>query len=147
MDINVLGNDLPNQVDFDRDYESVVQDLFEDINTLGDIRVQVDGGDFDGLLLFPDFCRISKLIKKYTHPIMVPSLQALIKKRRQALKKGLKRRYRELAHMSNELEENFTQRISEVILDSFKIEQEVFFESWKRGLEFDEANHEVLNTQ
>ena len=49
--------------------------------------------------------------------------------------------------MSNELEENFTQRISEVILDSFKIEQEVFFESWKRGLEFDEANHEVLNTQ
>lgn len=74
VDSTVLGNDLPNQVDFDRDYESVVQDLFEDINTLGDIRVQVDGGDFDGLLLFPDFCRISKLIKKYTHPIMVPSL-------------------------------------------------------------------------
>jgi hypothetical protein len=93
-----LENNLQKLVDFDRDFDNITQDLLEDINTLGEIRVQEDGGAFDGLLLFPDFCRISKLIKKYTHPVMIPSLKALIKMRRKALEMGNEKLYRELAH-------------------------------------------------
>ena len=80
-----MTNDLGQEEDFERDFNEIYEDLIEDINLLGEISVQDDGGDYDGLLLFADFCRINKLIKKYTHPIMVQSLRALIYKRREAL--------------------------------------------------------------
>lgn len=60
------------------------------------------------MLTFADFCRINKLIKKYTHPVMVPSLKKLIETRREALLDEDSERYRELALIFSECEENFT---------------------------------------
>ena len=65
-------------IDFDKDFEALSEELWEDIQMLGEIRVQ----ESTGLLLFADFCRINTLIKKYTHPANVPSLKTLIDYRR-----------------------------------------------------------------
>jgi len=68
-------------VDLERDFDNIYEELLEDLALLGDIRVQDNQDDTNedsyDLLLFPDFCRINKLIKKYTHPTMVPSLNLL----------------------------------------------------------------------
>lgn len=85
QDRNML---LCQTVDLERDFDNIYEELLEDLALLGDIRVQdnqdnnEDGYD---LLLFPDFCRINKLIKKYTHPTMVPSLNLLTQQRRSIL--------------------------------------------------------------
>jgi len=67
-------------VDLERDFDHIYEELLEDLALLGDVSVEEYqdniGGSYD-LLLFPDFCRINKLIKKYTHPTMVPSLNLL----------------------------------------------------------------------
>ena len=103
-------------MDFDTDFDCVYEALLEDIGLLGDIQI-ID--EDVPLLSFPDFCRINKLIKKYTHPVMVPSLKKLIDKRREALVKEDTERYRELALIFSECEENFTQRVSDVVLEHF----------------------------
>ncbi len=74
----------------------IYDDLLEEIDLLGDIRLH-EIGDRGDLLLFADFCRINKLIKKYTHPVMVPSLTILMQQRRDALDSDEDDRYRELA--------------------------------------------------
>ena len=138
---NRLIDELKQEVDFDRDFDKIYDNLMEDISLLGDVHVQEPTDEFaDGFLLFADFCRINKLIKKYTHPSMVPSLKAMIAKRRATLVNQDHAAYRELAFMSSECEENFTQKVSDVVLEHFKVNQDIFFESWKRGLEEDEHN-------
>ena len=123
----------------ERDLEAIEEELIEDCNLLGDIRVDPE----TELLAFVDFCRISKLLKKYTHPTMVPSLKVLIDRRRELIDTD-EERYRELALLFSECEENFTQNVSEVVLDHFGVEQQTFFESYNRGIVEDPNNEKVL---
>lgn len=53
---------------------------------------------------------------------MVPSLKVLIDSRRAQLDQDEKR-YRDLALVYSECEENFTQKVSDVILEHFGIDQ------------------------
>ena len=57
------------------DFDNLIEELDDDLNIMGQINLDPHRND---LLAFPDFCRINKLIKKYTHPIMVPTLRKLI---------------------------------------------------------------------
>jgi hypothetical protein len=45
-----------------------------------------------------------------------------------------------LALKYTELAEEFTQTVSDTVLNHFKIDCQTFFESWKHGIEKDEAN-------
>ena len=116
----------------------------EDLNLLGEIQVIPEQ---DGLLLFPDFCRINKLIKKYTHPIFVPSLKKLIDQRRDFYNRSDMKNYRQRALDFAKVDESFSQMISEEILGHFQIEQQTFFDSWIRGLAEDQNNQNVISQQ
>ena len=48
------------------------------------------------------------VIKKYTHPAMVPSLKILIDRRREQLELNNEEDYRNLALTYSDFEENFT---------------------------------------
>ena len=104
---------------FERDFDEIYEALQEDINLLGDVQVL----DYENgaRLEFADFCRLNKLIKKYTHPIMVPTLKLLIDRRRAVLQTD-NQLYRELAFTYSECEDTFTQRVSDVILEHFGID-------------------------
>ena len=112
-------------IDFARDFDNLYHDLKDDMQLLGLIRL-----DDRSLLRFDDFCRIQMLIKKYTHPVMVPSLKVLIDLRRIELENNNEEQYRKWALEYKECEENFRQRISDVVMEHFGIEQVVFFESY-----------------
>ena len=92
-------------------------DLIEDLHLLGHIRLE------NSELRFDDFCRIQMVIKKYTHPAMVPSLKILIDRRREQLELNNEEGYRNLALTYSDFEENFTQRVSDVVLEHFRIDQ------------------------
>lgn len=98
----------------------------------------------NNLLDFPDFCRINKLIKKYTHPILVPTLKKLIDLRRDALFREDEDLYRRFALKFTQVEEFFTSKISDEVLNHFELEQQTFFESWQYGLNEDARNDSVL---
>lgn len=102
---------------FDRDFDVLYDELIEDIDLLGDIQLQ----ESTNLIIFADFCRLNTLIKKYTHPTMVPTLKVLIESRRALLDVNMVK-YRELALLFCDYEEIFTQKVSDVILEHFKID-------------------------
>ena len=56
------------------------EELNEDMELIGEIETEEDG-----LLNFTDFCRIYKLLRKYSHPSRYPHLEKLKSKRRDAL--------------------------------------------------------------
>jgi len=122
------------------DFDNIYEDLLEDIRLLGDIRVN----SATDLLNFTDFCRINKVIKKNSHPTMVSALKSLIDQRR-ALMDVNADKYRELALSFIEFEAIFTQRVSDVVLESFGIQQQTFLESYQ-GIQ-DEQNQEVFASQ
>lgn len=67
------------EVNLDRDFDNIYEDMMEDANLMCDIETLNKGPDGeDQVLRFTDFCMIKKLIKKYTHPTMAPSLKTLI---------------------------------------------------------------------
>ena len=61
------------------DFERAKEDLTQDFDLLGEIRVQ----EKDGLLSWKDFQHIDMLLRRYKHPVLVPTLQNLIDKRRE----------------------------------------------------------------
>lgn len=122
---------LPEEIDFNKDFDAVYEDLMEDLNLMGDIKPIEEGPEADQVLRFADFCRLKKLIGKYSHPTMVPSLKKLIDARRRALINEDEPSYRSLAHLSSREEENFLQRVSDVIFEHFDLSKETFFGSWE----------------
>ncbi len=101
----MLDDEMFLQDRFEHDFDDIYEALQEDINLLGDIQVlDTQNGP---RLEFADFCRLNKLIKKYSHPIMVPTLKLLVDKRRAVLLTD-EALYRELAFTFSECEDAFT---------------------------------------
>ena len=102
----------------ERDFDQIKEQLMEDVSMVGNIQVQSSPEDQIGLLLFSDFCRINMLLKKYSHPMMVPTLKYLIDERRMTFQRGEDEElYRDLALKFTKFEESFTERISDYVLE------------------------------
>ena len=61
-----------------RDIEAISEEIMEDITLLGEVRVEEE----TGLLSFDNWCRIYRILKKHIDPSLIPSLQAIIDRRR-----------------------------------------------------------------
>ena len=69
------------RIDLEGDQAAIWEVFQEDLDTLGQIKVR----ESDGLLAFEDWCRVHRLIRKYTDMSMWPSLRLLVFERRQCL--------------------------------------------------------------
>jgi hypothetical protein len=67
----------PQETDPDENFD----DLINDMNLIGEISINEE----DGLLSFPDFCRLFQLIKKHVEPRLVSQLTKLKAERRRVL--------------------------------------------------------------
>lgn len=74
-------------------------------------------------------------MKRYKHPVVVPTLQHLIDRQREIylenLQKGgeFSQEYEELAIAFIKLEDEYTEELSKYILDHFDIDAKVFWDS------------------
>lgn len=60
----------PEMYDIDSDFDCIKEELKDNLDILGDIKVQ-ESGEMQDLLTFKDTLRIENLIKRYKHPVMV----------------------------------------------------------------------------
>lgn len=86
----------PQETDPDDNFE----DLINDMNLIGEITINEE----DGLLSFPDFCRLFQLIKKHVEPRLVNQLAILKANRRRELDNHELHEYRFTVLQMNEIE-------------------------------------------
>ena len=119
------------QEDLINDLERAKKDLIDEFVLLGEIRVQEESG----LLSIQDYQFIYKLMKRYKHPVVVPTLQLLIDRQREiyleSQQKGVEfsPEYEELAIAFIKLEDEYTEELSKYILEHFDIDAKVFWDS------------------
>ena len=84
----------------------------------------------DKLLEFDDWCRLHKLILKYTDMSLWPSLRFLVDQRRSYLANEQMDQYESMAPEITKKEEKIIMQITNFVLNHFEIEWDQFTESF-----------------
>ena len=114
------------------DFSRAKEEMISDFDLLGEIRAQDNG-----LLSLKDYQHIVMLMRRYKHPVVVPTLQNLIDRRREIYYENQQHRgeefsleYEELAIAFIEFENEYTEMVSNFILEHFSIDPLIFQETY-----------------
>ena len=124
--------------DLDADFAKIEEQLQDDLELLGMIQLR----ESDNLLAFEDWCRIHKLIRKYTDFAFWPSLHRLIEQRRGYMKNDEMENYKEIIATVVDYEEQINSKVTDVVLSHFNIIFEQFKMSYNVALSSEDSTSE-----
>lgn len=137
----MIEDDGGMKLDFQRDFVALWDQLKEDMYLLGTIQVRPT----NGLIAIDDWCRLQKLIRKYTDTCLWPSLRTMIYQRRLFLQKQDEIQYRALVKEIVQEEEHVNEEVTMAVLNHFDLTMKQYEDSFQRG--HSEINHEEVSNQ